>query len=173
MSVTCWSCASSGEAAVDADDGQADVVQPVDRDEQDEEQRGEERDHARVAALLDDLGGALLGQADRVRLFAAKKRSPSAPPAAVAGRSRLARRNRGRRLFGPRRQLATGPVVGHMQPWGERAGIRPGWPRATGSGPSVILDVSTVSTPPLTMCANRSSERGAGPSSLILMPTRS
>ena len=69
MSVTCC-CWLRPRAAVDAQDRQADVVQPVDRDEEDDEEHGQERDHARVAALLDDLGGALLGQPDRVRLIA-------------------------------------------------------------------------------------------------------
>ena len=34
-----------------------------------------------------------------------------------------------------------------MQPVGVRGGMMPGWPRATGSGPSVILPVSIVSAP--------------------------
>ena len=33
-----------------------------------------------------------------------------------------------------------------MQPVGDLAGMRPGWPSGTGSGPSVILLVSTVSS---------------------------
>ena len=42
--------------------------------------------------------------------------------------------------------------------------MRPGWPRAIGSGPSVILPVSSVSTPdPSTVAEKRSMLRGAGP----------
>ena len=89
------------------------------------------------------------------------------------GQVGLARRYGGRGLFRPRRQLAAGALVAHTQPCGERAGIRPGWPSATGSGPSVIFEVLTVRTPPSTVCAKRSMLRGAGPSSLILMPSRS
>jgi len=53
-----------------------------------------------------------------------------------------------------------------MQPVELFDAIRPGWPSATGSGPSVSLLVSRVSFPSApTLTANRSSERGAGPSS--------
>ncbi len=50
-------------------------------------------------------------------------------------------------------------------PASEVAGMSPGWPSATGSGPSVMRDVSTVSTPFSIVCAKRSRPRGAGPSS--------
>ena len=86
---------------------------------------------------------------------------------------RLARRYGGRGLFGPRHQVAAAALVGHTQPCEERAGMSPGWPSATGSGPRVTRDVSTVSTPPSTLCAKRSMLRGAGPSSSTLVPRRS
>ena len=51
-----------------------------------------------------------------------------------------------------------------MQPVGVRGGMRPGWPSATGSGPSVILPVLMVRTPtPSTVIEKRSMLRGAGP----------
>src|SRR5215203_3427743 len=49
-----------------------------------------------------------------------------------------------------------------MQPVGERGGSMPGCPTATGSGPRVILPVSTVRTPSLlTLTPKRSIRRGA------------
>ena len=49
-------------------------------------------------------------------------------------------------------------------PFSTSGGITPGIPRATGSGPSVIVRLSTNSTPSLsTRTANRSMLRGAGP----------
>src|SRR6185503_750547 len=68
-------------------------------------------------------------------------------------------------------------LVGHqMQPVGVRGGMIPGWPRATGSGPSVILPVSRVRTPaPSTLAEKRSMLRGAGPYCVpaALIPSRS
>ena len=65
---------------------------------------------------------------------------------------------------------------GQMHPVGEVGGMMPGWPTAIGSGPSVILPVSTVSTPsPSTTTPNRSMLRGAGPycGPSALIPRRS
>ena len=63
-----------------------------------------------------------------------------------------------------------------MQPVGVRGGMIPGWPRATGNGPSVILPVSIDSTPaPSTEMEKRSMLRGAGPywAPSALIPSRS
>ncbi len=64
-------------------------------------------------------------------------------------------------------------ALAQMQLPGALAGMSPGWPSGTGSGPRVILLVSTVRTPLATLLAKRSMLRGAGPSSWILMPSRS
>ena len=129
-------------------------------------QDGEERDVAGVAALLDDLRRALLRQADGSGpARPAENRSTSSwSPEATGAIAAVV-------LAG--RQLAPGALVHHMHPVGDVAGMRPGWPSATGSGPRVILLVSTVRTPFSTVCANRSRLRGAGPSSLTLVPRRS
>ncbi len=69
-----------------------------------------------------------------------------------------------------------GSRAAQMQPVGVRGGMMPGWPRATGSGPSVIFPVSIDRTPPpSTVIEKRSMPRGAGPNCApsALMPRRS
>ncbi len=59
---------------------------------------------------------------------------------------------------------------------GPAGGMIPGWPMATGRGPSVILPVSMVNTPlPSTLTANLSMLRAAGPNwePSALIPSRS
>ena len=128
----------------------------------------QKRDHPGVAALLTIWAARSSVRPTVCACWPAEKRSTGAAPDAW-----LSRGDGGRLFVWPRRQLAAGPLLAHMQPMAERGGIRPGWPSATGSGPRVILEVSTVSTPPATVWAKRSSERGAGPSSCIFVPSRS
>ena len=112
----------------------------------------QEADPARVRRLADDLGGPLGRQLERAR-----RRRRGEP----LDRCRLGRRSGdGQALLG----LVAGRIGHQMQPVGVRGGIRPGWPSATGSGPSVILPVLMVSTPaPSTEIEKRSMPRGAGP----------
>ena len=153
------------EIPADAQGGHADGVEPVERDEEDEQEDGQERDTAGIAALADDLRGALLGQLDPMGALAGVE-------ALDAHRGGLAGRDLAAGLAS--RQLPPGPVLAHMHPVGLVGGMRPGCPSATGRGPRVILAVSMVSTPSeLTTVAKRSRLRGAGPSLSTLVPRRS
>ena len=72
-----------------------------------------------------------------------------------------------------RRELASPRLVAHMQPVGDLAGMRPGCPSATGSGPRMTRLVSTMRSPSEMVWGNRSRLRGAGPSCWTFVPSRS
>ena len=119
------------------------LVEPVHRDEESDDQEGEEDHVAGIGALAHDLCGALFGQPDGMGPRACRETLD------VAALTFDARRHLGRGgldLRGlPRRQLAPALVLAHMQPVGDFAGIRPGWPRAIGRGPRMTLPVSMMS----------------------------
>src|SRR4029079_1512801 len=149
----------------------AELVEVVQDHEQGDDRNPQERHPASVAGLADDLGGALGGQA--------------ADGSHVARRGETLHRPAGNWLARgtPRRQSPSWLVarlvpgrVGHMQPVGVRGEMMPGWPTATGSGPSVIFEVSIVSLPSAaTVIEKRSMLRGAGPycGPSALIPVRS
>ena len=115
--------------ARDAQRRNADGIEPVERDEEDEDEDAQERDASRVAALAHDLCAALLGQLDAMGPFSGVE-ALDTQRAVLAGRDLAARLTR--------RQLAPGQVITHMQPVGLVGGMRPGCPSAMGRGPSVM-----------------------------------
>ena len=84
---------------------------------------------------------------------AASKIEPGAPaerPTLEQVRSSRPRIARASRVGRGGSQRAAGDArgaVGQTHPFSTSGGMTPGWPRATGSGPSVSFDVSTKSTP--------------------------
>ena len=157
-----------GHGARTGDERHALLEEPVDGDEQDDEEDEPERPPPGGAALAHDAGGALFGQLDAMGTLAGVESLQAGRPGARRDQRAIAR------VGGAGFELPPRSLLAHMHPVGDLGGMTPGWPSATGSGPSVILDVSTVSTPDeSTVEAKRSRLRGAGPSPSTLMPRRS
>ncbi len=127
------------------------------------------------ASGSNSVGRVSASQADRLPASRSTGRRPT---------HKVSRMGPVRAVGATERGTADGPVprtrsprcvgrTSQMQLPGALAGMSPGWPSGTGSGPRVILLVSTVRTPLATLLAKRSMLRGAGPSSWILMPSRS
>ena len=110
------------------------------------------------AALLHDLRRALLGQPDRVRRWRRRSARRAPPSRGVGVSARVGSRGVSSRPV--RSSVMAAIRCSRSATW---PGSAPAGRAATGSGPSVILLVSTVSLPLCHHVAKRSRLRGAGP----------
>ena len=152
-------------ASVDRGDDLQEVARPVGRGRLEQDSG---RDHGPETAPDERRDGGR-PRRDRWVEPGVERAAHQVHPVAPADRSGL---EQGRHLVAVARAPAAGveaqqPVT--MQPFSTRGGMIPGWPSATGSGPSVILRVSTVRTPSTsTSIAKRSMP--AGPARTVRLP---